>query len=89
VVRDAGPAGVTLTGSGLTTVTTAALFAPGAVVGLQGAAQDSATADSQGRIAFAVDLGAPHKHQQYTLQARLAGQGRPGYFKTRSVRFEP
>jgi S-formylglutathione hydrolase FrmB len=86
-IRDASGEGVTLTGSGTETVTTAPYFAPGATVGLTGAREPRAAADADGRITFTVDLGPPHPYQQYTAQARLAGQDEPGYFKTRAVAF--
>lgn len=57
--------GLTLTGSGTETVTTAPLFSPSQVVQLTGAQQSTATADAQGRITFTVDLGPPDTHQQY------------------------
>jgi hypothetical protein len=86
-LRGAGREGLTLTGSGLTKVQTAPLFAPGAILELTGAVEKSAMADSAGRIAFTVNLGRAHRNQQYTLQARLAGEARPGYFQARRVRF--
>jgi S-formylglutathione hydrolase FrmB len=85
----AGAGGVTLSGSGLTSVTSAPLFAPGSNVGLDGAIEDAATAADDGRIRFTVDLGPPHTAQQYTPQARLSGQDDPGYFTTRHVVFSP
>jgi diacylglycerol O-acyltransferase/trehalose O-mycolyltransferase len=88
-VRTAGRAGLRLTGSGLTGVRTTQLFAPGQVVRLEGASTPIATADDRGRIAFTVDLGPPHEHEQYTIQARAAGQGEADYFRTRTVRFKP
>jgi hypothetical protein len=84
-VQRASPDGVTLAGSGVETVTTAAYFTPGESVELTGAREASATAGPNGRIKFTVSLGPPHRQQQYTLQARLAGEGKPGYFTTRQV----
>lgn len=52
-------AGLTLTGSGLTTVTTAAVYAPGASVQLHdGASTRSVVGDRDGRLHFTVDLRA-------------------------------
>jgi hypothetical protein len=88
-IRGASRHGLTLTGSGTTTVTTTSYFAPGRDIILQGARVRSARADRVGRITFTVDLGPPHRNQEYTLQAALAGESRPGYFTTRKVVCDP
>lgn len=86
-VTDASAAGLTLTGSGVETVTTAGYFAPGQLVTLNGAVEDSAVADADGRITFHVDLGPAHEIQQYTIQQR-ALEAAGNYFVTRTVEFE-
>jgi S-formylglutathione hydrolase FrmB len=90
-IHHASRSGLTITGSGTETVTTAALFRPHQRVTVSGAKASSATvrADKNGRITFQVNLGPAHQDQQYTLSARLAGQDRPGYFTTRRVTFRP
>jgi S-formylglutathione hydrolase FrmB len=87
-VHNASRHGVTLTGSGLTSVTTAPLFDPGQTVGITGAGGSPATvqADNTGRLSLKVDLGAPHTLQQYTLAERLAEHD-PNYFHTRTISF--
>lgn len=86
-VTDASEDGVTLTGSGLTTVTTAAIFSTGQIVGLTGALESSTVADEGGRITFHVDLGPPHAYQQYSPQQRgLEAAG--GYWTTKAVQFD-
>jgi S-formylglutathione hydrolase FrmB len=87
-VADASPSGVGLTGSGVTTVTTASYFAPAQTVGLSGALEPTATADSEGRITFTVDLGPAHTQQQYTAVARIL-EAAGGYFTSRTVNFKP
>lgn len=87
-VTDASEGGVTLTGSGVATVTTAALFAPGQIVALTGSVEPSVVADSLGRITFPVDLGPAHQHQQYSIPAR-ALEALGGYWTTKTVTFEP
>jgi S-formylglutathione hydrolase FrmB len=87
-VANASRTGVGLTGSGVTTVTTASYFAPAEVVGLSGAVEPSAVADAAGRITLTVDLGPPHQDQQYTAMQRLAEAAGGGYFTTRTVGFE-
>ena len=67
-MEDAGRRGLTLTGSGETSVTTPPWF-------------------HGHRKRFTVDLGPAHPDQQYTAAAQLAGEGEPGYFTTRTIRF--
>ena len=66
-VRDATRWGVTLTGTGLTTVVTAPLFGRRtlSVCGDDGGVPVKAR---NGRLTFTVDLGPPHVLQQYTLE---------------------
>lgn len=78
--------GLGLTGSGLTSVTTATCFEPGEVVGLTGATTPSAKADLAGRITFDLDLGPAHQIQQYTAAAR-ALEAAGGYWTSRTVTF--
>ena len=87
-ITDASKNGITLAGSGFTTVTTAPYFRPFQRVALTGALEASVRADREGSITFHVDLGLPHTQQQYTVQAdalELAG----GYWRTRAVTFRP
>ncbi len=90
-MKDAGRAGVTLTGSGTTGVRTPPWFRGLKAVDV--VAHDGRTTvlspDRRGRLHFDVDLGAAHPDQQYTLAAQAAGEGAGGYFATRSVSFEP
>ena len=88
-IRDASRKGLTLSGSGTESVTTAKLFHPEQVVLLSGATETRARADRRGRLRFNVSLGPAHRMQQFTVQARLAGEGRAGYFMTRRVVFRP
>jgi S-formylglutathione hydrolase FrmB len=87
-IADASASAVTLTGSGVASVTTAALFAPRATVTLSNAVESAVIADDAGRITFHVDLGAVHLHQQYTVAQRLAeAQAPDSYWTTRTVTF--
>jgi S-formylglutathione hydrolase FrmB len=90
-IHRASPAGLTITGSGTETVTTAPMFTAGQRVEVTGTGRrpNTVTADTSGRISFHVDLGRPHHAQQYTLAARISGEDRPGYFTTRTVTFHP
>jgi S-formylglutathione hydrolase FrmB len=83
-VVDASSSGVTLTGSGVETVTTAGYFTPGSLVTLTGAVEPSATADASGRITFHVDLGPAHRLEQYTSLPRVAEAG-GGYWTNKTV----
>jgi S-formylglutathione hydrolase FrmB len=74
--------GLTLIGSGLTTVTSPPLFRGLRRVGLSGAAPAVAAPDAAGRIRFTVDLGPADTDQQYTQGARTAQV-------SRTVSFEP
>jgi S-formylglutathione hydrolase FrmB len=85
-MSDVTPSGLTLTGSGRTTVTTPPVFAPETSVGLTGATAPSATSDATGRLTFTVDLGPAHTIEEYTpLGLVVAAQ--PGYFHTSVVTF--
>jgi hypothetical protein len=74
--------GLTLTGSGRTSVTTPPLFRGVKRVDIRGAVPAVATPDSSGRIRLTVDLGAPDSDQQYTPGATTSR-------RTRAVRFTP
>jgi S-formylglutathione hydrolase FrmB len=74
----AGRAGVTLTGSGRTTVTTPAWYRGLKAVDVNGR---TSRPGANGRLRFLVDLGAPHTVQQYT-------QGAPT-FESRRVSLAP
>jgi hypothetical protein len=63
------PRGLTLTGSGTTTVTTPPLFRGAKRVKLAGATATVAKPDADGRITFRVDLGPADTDQQYTPAA--------------------
>ena len=85
-IANASPSGLTLVGSGGTTVTTPSYFEPGQTVELDGATVPSAVADPDGRITFMVNLGPAHTEQQFTLVQRvleLLGK----YFVTKKVSF--
>ncbi|HZT66151.1 MAG TPA: alpha/beta hydrolase-fold protein [Acidimicrobiales bacterium] len=81
--------GLSLTGSGLTTVVTPpGLFSAGETVRVTGAGPAgtaSATAGSDGSLTFRVDLGPPHPNQEFTPQGDAAGDRLPGYFVTADV----
>jgi hypothetical protein len=81
-LRGAGRRGVTLSGSGTTTVTTAPLFRGRKRVLLDGAVQRGVRPGRRGRIRFAVDLGPPSGGQEYRpgVQTRRV---------TRAVSFHP
>jgi S-formylglutathione hydrolase FrmB len=68
-LRHAGRHGITVTGSGRTTVTTPPLFRGMRKVRLYDAVQHVVRPDRAGRISFAVDLGPADTAQQYTLGA--------------------
>jgi S-formylglutathione hydrolase FrmB len=80
-VRRAGRRGLTLIGSGTTTVTTAPLFNPHEPIRLSDGRRLRAGRD--GRLSFTLGLGPPNAFQQYTPQAMLSGQR----FTRRTVRF--
>jgi S-formylglutathione hydrolase FrmB len=82
-VRKASNAGFTLTGSGTETVVTPGIYTPGQQVDVTGAKPAIATADGQGRIRLAVDLGPAHTKNQFR---RLA---RPPVWQTRVVSLTP
>jgi S-formylglutathione hydrolase FrmB len=82
-VRKASSAGFTLTGSGTETVVTPGVYTPGQQVDVKGAKPPVATADGQGRLRVAVDLGPAHTKNQFR---RLA---RPPVWQTRVVALSP
>ena len=65
-VRHASSDGLTLIGSGTQTVITPRLFSPGERVGVTGAAPARATADAEGRLTLAADLGPPAQTAQFS-----------------------
>jgi S-formylglutathione hydrolase FrmB len=81
--------GLTLTGSGLTRVTTPPYFRRARAVEVEIAGLIERVRPRRGRIEFDVDLGPPHGAQQFTPEARMAGQGSPGYFASRTVALRP
>lgn len=89
-VRRASRDGFTLAGSGLTTVTTAPYFSPHQPVDVRvGTATRRMFADSAGRLRLVIDLGSPHRSQQFTPAARLEAALPGDYFTTRTVELEP
>jgi S-formylglutathione hydrolase FrmB len=76
------PHGLTVTGSGKTTITSPPLFAGADVVELKGATTTAAVPDPSGRITFSVDLGPADAVQEYTPGADPAE-------RTRTVTFAP
>lgn len=84
-ITDASQAGLVLTGSGRTTVTTAGYFRPGQHVSVDfGGGMTAVVADSAGRLTFTVDLGPAHRTQQYLDPV---GEQDADHFTTRTVRF--
>ena len=77
-----GRRGLTLTGSGMTTVVTAPLFRVVRSVAVSGGTPSVAVPDSAGRISFKVDLGPADTDQQYTPGAKTV-------MTTRTVTFQP
>jgi S-formylglutathione hydrolase FrmB len=65
-VRGASADGLTLIGSGTETVVTPKLFEPGESVSVEGALPAVATADGDGRLRLAVDLGEPATTPQFS-----------------------
>jgi hypothetical protein len=65
-VRDASASGVTLAGSGTVTVVTPPVAEPGERVAVSGARPASASADRDGRVTIAVDLGPPNAAAQFS-----------------------
>ena len=87
-MRGAGRDGLTLIGSGETSVTTPPLFQGLQAVDVIGPnGTTTVTPDDAGRLHFTVDLGHAHSNQQDTPASELAGDGKPGYFTTITVRF--
>jgi hypothetical protein len=82
-IHNASTSGLTLTGTGTETVTTPALYQPGQQVRITGASPALATANTQGRITIAVDLGPADTQQEYAPGAP------PPDYHTRVVRFTP
>jgi S-formylglutathione hydrolase FrmB len=80
-ITDASSSGLSLTGSGTVHVTTAPLFHPGERIRLSGALTPAAISDNRGRLAFDVNLGPPHRTEEYTT-LNLA---KPS--STRTIRF--
>ena len=86
-LRHAGRSGLTLVGSGTTSLTTPPFFRGLQAVDVVAPGGTQVLApDAGGRVHFSVDLGAPHRNQQYTA---AAGEGGPGYFTSRTVTFAP
>lgn len=89
-LKGAGAGGATFTGSGTTTVTTAALFPGLRAVDVRGNGESgTVTPDRAGRLRFTVDLGQAHPDQEYTAGSRSVGDGSDGYRNRRTVTFAP
>jgi S-formylglutathione hydrolase FrmB len=90
-VHRASRHGVSLTGSGTTSVVTAPLFRAHEQVFVEGAGPFSgmARADDSGRLAVTVDLGPAHSLEQGTAAELAAEAADPSYFATRNVSFHP
>ena len=88
-----GPGGLTVTGSGLTTVRTPPrTFRPGQWVDVAGTGPHGTTrarAATDGSLTFLVDLGPAHTVQQDTTAGDLAGDRLATYFTTDTVAFRP
>ncbi|MDX6429467.1 MAG: hypothetical protein QOE54_1833 [Streptosporangiaceae bacterium] len=86
-LRHAGRHGLTLVGSGSTTVTTPPFYKGARVVAvITSDGTRTVTPDDGGRITFTVKLGEPHADQQDTAASRLAGDRSAGYFTQRNVK---
>jgi S-formylglutathione hydrolase FrmB len=77
-LRNAGPGGFDLAGSGSATVTTAGLYAPGSLVRAvltsgSGTVVRALPADGAGRVTISVPLGPGNPYQQYSPQAAALG----------------
>ena len=89
-MRGAGRGGLTLIGSGDTSVTTPPFFHGVSAVDVVGPDGTIAVRpDHAGCLHFKLDLGPAHTNQQYAPASDLAGDGGPGYFTTVAVRFVP
>jgi S-formylglutathione hydrolase FrmB len=86
-VTDASAHGFGITGSGMTTVTTASLFVPDTRVVVSGALERDVTADHEGRIHVVIDPGSPHQIDEYTAPARVLATD-PEYFRQQIVTFD-
>lgn len=93
-----GPGGLVARGSGTLEVTTPRIYTPGRVYRVENRyarasdlmaptiARVDVPAEADGSLRFAVDMGAPHTTQQYTLDGRLAElTGGPDYSRTTTV----
>jgi S-formylglutathione hydrolase FrmB len=84
----AGRRGFTLVGSGATRVRTPPFFRRASAVRVMiGDRGRTVRPGPGGRLHLLVDLGTPHPDQQDTSAATDAGDGKPGYFTRRTVRF--
>jgi S-formylglutathione hydrolase FrmB len=89
-LQDAGRRGLTLLGSGTTSVTTPAFFRRTHAVAVRTPdGKKLVRPDRHGRLHFTVDLGPAHPNQQDTDASRAAGDGSPGYVTSQRVTFAP
>src|SRR5262249_53395069 len=77
-IRNVGRNGFTIWGSGSATVTTRAIYSPGADYKIGWKEQSlsstsTVTASPSGRLVFEVPLGQSNPYQQFTLEAMAAG----------------
>lgn len=83
---------LTITGSGTVTVRTPPLYAPDTIYSLDISGSPTAetnvptvTADTAGRLQFAVTLGPSHQHQQFTAEQRAAEASSDDYWQRAEV----
>ena len=81
---------MTVQGSGSAALTTAGRYTPGRQYTVAGASDGSldVVADALGRLAFPVDLGPSHAHDQFTPQSDLA-EATGGHWLQRNVQISP
>lgn len=89
-LSDVSAGGLSVSGSGVTTITTPPLFRGLRRVDLVDPGGSTALVpDSAGRLKLDIDLGPAHTLQQDTTASRAAGDGSPGYTTSRRVTFAP
>jgi S-formylglutathione hydrolase FrmB len=89
-LRNVGPSGMQVQGSGRALVHTAPIYTPGAsyLVSGTGAPTTAVVADSTGRLTIAVDLGPSHRFEQFSVPATVL-ETLGGYWVVRDVRIRP
>ena len=78
-------------GTGTALITTAARYTPDASYRVDGAGTRATTvrADDDGRLTFAVDLGPPHRDEQYSPRARAQEAAGMYRFTERRISITP